>query len=198
MDDEIVASFIAITDTTPERARQYLELSDHDLQQAVELFYNSDGISFGETAAAPAQPAFAPPVPDQTRPQPQGVINLDSDEDEDREVIDLDGNTESSHRAPVAATAPVAGGSTEDDDAAMARRLQEEYYGGGAGGNASGTLDAEGYRAPIAPVRETLVGPGSYDLGDDDDRREAVLEQLQRRAARRGMSNCYVFSMVKC
>lgn len=179
MEDEAVANFIAITGAAPERALQYLTLSDNNLQQAIELFYNSDGINLGETAATPAETNQAPPVPSQSHPSAHhDVINLDSDEED---AGATGGSGEGSAQTPA-----TFGGIADDDDAAMARRLQEEFYGGTVvGGGLGSGLDAEGYRAPIAPTRETLVGPGSYDMEDPEDRHAAVLEQMQRR--RRGM-----------
>jgi hypothetical protein len=167
MDDEAVSTFCAITSTTPQQAQQYLQFSDGNVEQAIELFFNNPDLA--ASAAAPsAQPAS-------TRDAP---INLD---DDDNEAMDASG--------------PSGGRSTEDDEA-MARRLQEEMYGaGGAGGAGAGfgDVDEEGVRAPMARTTETLVGPGSDWRDDPNEMQAAIGEQmearLRHRAQRAGIFN---------
>lgn len=154
--DELVAQFVGITDSTEGKARQYLQIADNNLEQAIELFFTSGGTDLFDATPSTTNP---PPT---TRRQPE-VIELDSDGDDEDD-------TESRRRTQ----APVAGSSLESDEE-MARRLQEEMYGGG---NTGPGMDAEGYRAPIARTRETLVGPDSYDLDNPADLRAAMREQM--------------------
>ena len=192
MDDEhlseLVSQFIGITDAPSAKAQQYLRISDNNLEQAIELFFNTGGIDLEETAPQTSQP---PPVPPpHTRPGAQNeVIDLDSDDgfvDDDVEVVGSEPRAGNSGRQPATTDAPSAARpAAQDDDEAIARRLQEEFY---AGGDAAGTVDAEGYRAPIASTRETLVGPDSYNTMTPEDMRAAVAEQMQLRQERaRGM-----------
>ncbi|KAI4728388.1 hypothetical protein E4T49_03747 [Aureobasidium sp. EXF-10728] len=105
MDDELIANFTAITSATPERARQYLTLTDNNLEQAIQLYFDSDGADMG--AAMPqqsAQPA-AQPASHRYNQDDNGVVTIDSDDDD----------------APY------------EDDEAMARRLQQEAYGTAGG-----------------------------------------------------------------
>ncbi|KAI5243870.1 hypothetical protein E4T43_04035 [Aureobasidium subglaciale] len=104
MDDELIANFTAITSATPERARQYLTLTDNNLEQAIQLFFDSDGADMG--AAMPqqsAQPA-AQPASRRYNEDDNGVVTIDSDDD-----------------------------AAYEDDEAMARRLQQEAYGTASG-----------------------------------------------------------------
>jgi UBX domain-containing protein 7 len=167
-DDGEISMFVAFTSATPEQARQYLALTDGNVEQAVELFFSNPDLG-GAPAPTTAQ-------------QPQDPITIDDDEDIDDDV-------------QMTGSRPVAQGHSIEDDEAMARRLQEEMYGaGGAGGARGGDIDPEtGVRAPMARTTETLVGPGSGDWRDDpNEMNQAVFQQLalreqQRRAAARGM-----------
>ena len=158
--DELVAQFVGITDSTESKARQYLQITDNNLEQAIELFFTSGGTDLFD--AAPPTTTNPPPA---TRTQRE-VIELDSDEDDEND-------TESRTRA----SAPAAASALESDEE-MARRLQEEMYGAG---NTGSGMDAEGYRAPIARTRETLVGPDSYDLDNPADMQAAMREQMYAR-----------------
>ena len=208
MDDDLVAQFVAITESSPERAQQYLRLSDGNIEQAVELFFSTSGIDLEGPTSTATQTPQPPPVPLETRPstrQPPrvnsgGIVDLDSDaeievadDDDDEPVITgystrrAEGVSQAADYRPTHGPPPIPKtNQSEDEDAAMARRMQEEIY---AGGDVSGMMDAEGYRAPIARTRETLIGPESYDLTDQDDLQAAVEEQMQarRRLAQRGM-----------
>ena len=195
--------FISITGTTPERAQQYLRLTDGSIEQAIELFYASDGVDL-ESATSQA-----PPVPPpQSRPAASrqgyedvdGVVHIDSEEEnsddgeDDPEVIHTRTRRVNRTQQPASHTSANATPSVHhpsqplDDDESMARRLQEEFY---AGGFTSGGLDAEGIRAPIARTRETLVGPEGYDVDDAEEMHAAVLEQMRSRQRQRpqGMRN---------
>lgn len=187
MDDETIANFTDITGATPDRARQYLQVSDGDVNQAVQLYFESGGMDMGGTLDAPQQ---APSVPTSSRPTGQAhgePISVDSDED------NSDGGI------PIAET----GNPTDNDaemarnlhesDEAMARRLQEEAYGAGGrqGGDGAGGMDVDpetGVRRPMARTQETLAGGfggagfGGPGYRDDPELQEAVREQLARRS----------------
>jgi UBX domain-containing protein 7 len=105
MDDEVISQIVGITTATPEIARQYAQLADNDVSQAVQLYFENGGADLSTGASQP------PPPP--ARPANSGnasnPISLDDDDD----------------------TAPRAQPSGDyEDDEAMARRLQEEAYGG--------------------------------------------------------------------
>lgn len=199
MSDETVATFIDLTGSTADRARQYLKLCDNSVEQAIELYFASGGIDFeGPSSAAPTQTTVSnppelplhthPSARQQSYPRTRQLIDLDSDKEDDDDIEITGSRSRSAGGGSVAAaltptsrTPPVTQAyNPEEDDAAMARRLQEELY---AGGDIGGGLDADGYRAPIARTRETLVGPGSslYDLNDAADMEDAVLEQFRAR-----------------
>ena len=200
MDDELVSQFISICETTPERAHQYLRLTDGSIEQAIELFYANGGADLGEidASAAPAQTSQAPSH-SQTQSQPTatvrrypeagGVVHIDTDEEESGDDVEFTGygtksgtgagasKNQISTRVAPSAAAP---DPFFDEDEAMARRLQEELY---TEGQVAGSVGADGVRAPIARTRETLVGPGAYADDDDegDDMRAQVLAQMRQR-----------------
>ncbi|TKA27802.1 hypothetical protein B0A50_04903 [Salinomyces thailandicus] len=177
--DEQIGTFCAFTSATPQQAQQFLSLTDGNVEQAVELFFNSPDLG----NQAPTQPAQPP----SSRDDP---ITID-DDDEDNDGVQITGGTSVMPQA----------GSYEDDEA-MARRLQEEMYGaGGRSGNggAGDDIDPEtGVRAPMARTTETLVGPGSGDddwRSDPDQMNAAVFEQMQRRRMRgAGASRAGIFN----
>lgn len=203
MDDDALASFTSITGTTPDRAQQYLSLTDGNLEQAFELFYANDGADLeGTTSSNNAQPSSSvPPIPPPSSRPPdhahgyedsRGVVHLDSESEgdlpdetqvqaSDRRIREQP--TRSSRRStPHVSTVPTPpSGSSEtvNEDEAMARRLQEEYYG--TAGISAGEVDPDGVRAPIARTTETLVGPDSFDASDDAEMRAAVLGQMHAR-----------------
>ncbi|KAF2725427.1 hypothetical protein K431DRAFT_280786 [Polychaeton citri CBS 116435] len=74
-DDELIGSFCAITSATPEQARQYLQLSDNNLEPAIQLFFDSPDL--GNAAPPPAQSSSQPTA---TRDDP---INIDDDIEDD-------------------------------------------------------------------------------------------------------------------
>ena len=190
MDEELIANFVAVTDTSPERARQYLQVSDGQVDQAIDLFFSTGGADLGiPTAGVPAPP----PVPTSTRPRPAAAahepINLDDDGDADmgvpEDVSDDEPQITSVRpRQEYVERGPARPAQTEEDDEAMARRLQEEMYSGGGGSDARNpeVLDADGYRAPIARTHETLVGPGEdFDPSNAAEMRAMVQEQMRLR-----------------
>lgn len=160
MDEENVANFCGITSCSPEQAAQYLRLTDGNLEQAIQLFFDSPGLA--DAPAAPSQPSAA-------ASSAQNPINIDSDDDMHFDPAPQ-GNAPSTRAQPGV-----------EDDEAMARRLQEEMYGGGGG--AAGGAGNDEIRAPIERRVETLVGPGSnWGPADDEEDLDAMVqEQLARR-----------------
>ena len=161
MEGDVVAQFTEITGSKPELATQYLQLTDFNIEQAVQLFFENGGA-----------PLTDDPLPSASTPQrashaggygnESGVVNVDSDDDV---TIDESRSAPRNHPSHDAVF---------EDDAAMARRLQEEMYGGG---------DAEeNVRAPMARTTETLVGPEA-DF-DDGDMHASILGQLRARQQR--------------
>lgn len=168
MDEENILNFVGITSCDPDKAAQYLRLTDNNLEQAIQLFFDSPNLDFGPATAT------QPPAHHATS-SAQNPISIDSDD-------------EMSDFAPPAhaSTPPSRTLADTEDDEAMARRLQEEMYGGGPGGAAS----PEDVRAPMQRTTETLVGPGSNWGPADDDVDDMVQEQLaHRRAAATGMAH---------
>ena len=148
----------------PERAQQYLSLTDGNLEHAIQLYFDSGGVDMG--AAAPSQPAQPPTRPNQGyRENADGTVTIDSDDDMADDV------TRPAHAQSAAA-------SGFEDDEAMARRLQDEAYG--AGGAAQ-----EDIRAPMARRTEALIGPDAQWGGGEDDMGAAVAEQMMARQRRR-------------
>ncbi|KAL9034647.1 MAG: hypothetical protein Q9214_006952, partial [Letrouitia sp. 1 TL-2023] len=212
VDDETLAQFAAIIGTTPDRGRQYLELTDGDVEQAIELFFANGGAALGgsttsDTTSPSHRPSISQPPTrplDQVQTTDDGVIHIDSDSEPD----DSEDDTAVGHRprapAPrpgqlasslntVAGVTPPSGqglGSTDDDEA-IARRLQEEMYG------ESGVvpeMDPQGIRAPIARTTETLIGPDSFDPNDPEDMNAAVQQQIRARDTRRTRGRPGIFN----
>jgi UBX domain-containing protein 7 len=180
--DEAISTMSAITGATPQVARHFLNLTDGDAEQAIQLFFDSPDLSSG--MAREPSPALAtqtqPPQHRRSRDPPE-IVNIDSDSDEDVPMdIDADMNDDfpesrdsDSHPSPPAALPTY--GSYEDDEA-VARRMQEELY---AGGDMAGDYNTQGVRAPLTRTTETLVGPGSE--WTPEDMHEAVLQQMRAR-----------------
>nr|OQO24535.1 hypothetical protein B0A51_06784 [Rachicladosporium sp. CCFEE 5018] len=169
MDDEALTTFISVTGGTPHQAQTYLEFSNGDVQDAIELFFNTPDLA----TATPAPPLTQP----QNAASSTNPITIDSDDDDI--MSDPDAPPPPSH-------------STEDDEA-MARRLQEEMYGaGGGGGGGGGAFAEEDIRAPMARTTETLVGPDSTPwrgAGGDAEMNALAQQQmlnLERRRQRQG------------
>ena len=164
MDTDVVAQFTEITSSSPELAIQYLQLTDFNIEQAMQLYFENGGAPLTEEP----EPQRAPRT--SGREDESGVVHIDSDDD-----VTVD----ESRSAPRSGPAP---GSTFEDDAAMARRLQEELYGG-AQQNAQNEQDE--VRAPMARTTETLVGP--EDDFDDGDMHTSILSQVRARQQRGSM-----------
>lgn len=173
---EAIDGFMAFTGESADVARRYLGLTDNNAEQAIQLFFDSPDLA--TVVPQETQPP-APPIPTASRPEVpnssrqasrQQVVLDDSDNDDD---MDLDHEEEDEDTSAAVAVSRAA---DYDDDEAMARRMQEELY---AGGDASGGFDADGVRAPIGRVTETLVDAGG-DWGHDD-MHAAVLAQMRAR-----------------
>ncbi|KAH9860474.1 hypothetical protein J1614_011805 [Plenodomus biglobosus] len=181
MDDASVADFISITSCDPDKAAQYLGLTDGNLEQAIQLYFDSPNLDFGPATAAPAGAASNSGSNATTAfSSAHRPIHVESDDDDDMADFNPAAHT---------STPPARAAHSTDDDEAMARRLQEEMYGG-AGPMAA---DADQVRAPMQRTTETLVGPdANWGPGgaDDDDVDAMVQEQLaRRRAGRAGIFN---------
>lgn len=155
MDDENISNFVAITSCEPAKAAQYLSLTEGNLEQAIQLYFDSPNLDFGGPPAAPPAASNA-----------NNPIPIDSDDD----MSDFDS-------AAFEADAPPRAQPNTEDDEAMARRLQEEMYGAGGGAAARDEV-----RAPMERRTETLVGPdANWGTPSEDDVNQMVQEQLARR-----------------
>lgn len=157
-DDDILAQLISFTGATPERAAQYLQLADNNLEAAASLYFESGGVDMGASVPVPTTHASTT-----ARSEANAPITIDSDDEEGG--------------VPVASR----GTSGMEDDEAMARRLQEEMYGG-----AGGAGDVEEVRAPMARTTEMLATPDMDWRNDPDEMQAAVAEQLLARQRRQG------------
>ncbi|KAI9808255.1 MAG: hypothetical protein M1825_004712 [Sarcosagium campestre] len=218
MDDDTIAQFTTITNSSPAIATQYLQLSDGNLEQAMQLFFESGGIDMESQDAqasiqrpdTSSQRADPHPTHRQRRLAADGpnsdddVIQIDSDDDD---VINREGiyrrnqaqarpGGSSSPRLAAVPTSPQV--TNLDDDEAMARRMQEEFYAGGDMAALPGETAVEGgIRAPIARTTETLVGPGADWTAEDEGGMHAALEaqmaarrhRMNRAGARPGIFN---------
>lgn len=205
MDNDTLSKFTAITSTTNESAQQYLNLTDGNLEQALELYFASDGADLEPVSSTnPAHAVQVPPTStgpsrrQQGYEDESGVVHVDSESGSEdlgdessqqplgtRVRSQADINAPSAVQTPIATAASTGRAGPVEDDESMARRLQEEIY------SATGTgdvVDSEGIRAPIARTTETLVGPGAYGGNDEGDMHAAVMEQMRTRSQPRGHS----------
>jgi hypothetical protein len=168
--DEDISNFVAITSCDPQKAAQYLSLTDNNLEQAIQLFFDSPNLDFGPATATQSAPPNASTAHD--------PIEIDSDEDMSDTGPDTQGNTPPARNAAV------------EDDEAMARRLQEEMYGGG------GPPEAE-VRAPMQRTTETLVGPGA-NWGSQDSEADIDAMVQDQLARRRATGEQYLAGSISC
>jgi len=149
MDDDI-AQFTAITSAEPERAQQYLSLTDGNLEQAIQLFFDTGGVDMGATV--PSQPTQATTQPSTSnRGDEGGIISIDSDDEDER----------------------LPAGSNLEDDEAMARRLQEEAYGAGGAQEEVRAPMARRTEALVGP-------DAAWDSGADDMRSAMAEQMMAR------------------
>jgi UBX domain-containing protein 7 len=170
MDEDAVIQFSAITSATPEQAERYLQLTDGNLEQAIQLYFEDPSLGSVQpptttTASPPQQAPTRPPEPGD-RNAGREIIEIDSDDDSDVQMLD-----EVPRRPDTA------------DDAEMARRLQEEMYGGAR-------PEEEEIRAPMARTRETLIGGPTYDDMDDGEISALVQQQILGRQRRTNGRKC--------
>lgn len=167
--DDGIANFTAITGAPAERAAQFLQLCDGNLESAIQLFYESPDL--GTSVPTASEPPTAPnKAPSGRRDAPISVES--DDEDDDNEVVG---------QQPLQAAQSQANASMESDEE-MARRLQEELYrsGGGASGG-GGDAGPDGVRAPIARTTEQLVGPDANWGSDEGGMQAAIAHQMMMR-----------------
>ncbi|KAJ5092082.1 hypothetical protein NUU61_006952 [Penicillium alfredii] len=160
MDNDVVAQFTEITGSTPELATQYLQLTDFNIEQAMQLYFENGGAPLTED---PPQPPRHTGYEDES-----GVVHLDSDDEAPPTALPRSSTTSGL-------------GSTFEDDAAMARRLQQEMYGGPDNDN-------DEVRAPMARTTETLVGP-EPDFDDDMHANILGQLRARQRGGRPGIFN---------
>jgi UBX domain-containing protein 7 len=188
--DAAVAQIVNITSASPERAAQYLQLADGDLDAAVMLYFENNG---ADPSGGPSSSYSAPPPPPaSSRPGATGDAQNPIDIDDGTISDDNDPEITGFRKAGASEgqPQPQSIGATFDSDAEYARRLQEEMYGGAGG---QGPTGEEEVRAPIARQSETLLGPGA-DVGplNDRDIPAHVMEQMQRMQNRRApQRECY-------
>ena len=167
--DEAIAQVVVVTNTTPERAAQYVQLADGDPDQAVTLFFENDGADLAGIAVSPAAPQ--PPQSTAYRSRGQDSSHpIDVDESNTVNPADSEitgyGHSSSHGHADIV-----------DEDARLAQRLQEEAYG-------ESDQDAV-VRAPIARQAETLLGPGAdLSAGPVSDQVNRRMWEFQQRRGR--------------
>ncbi|KAK4129074.1 hypothetical protein N657DRAFT_563879 [Parathielavia appendiculata] len=173
--EEDIESFMGITGANRTAAERMLELCGSELEQAIQLWFTDEDLQRSLSNAGPSTAAAGASTgstalssrsnrPHIGREDAQGVIHLDSDDDDVAMTEDETDETDE--------VVNIARQAQEEEDAAVARRLQEELYAGQ-------TTEDTGVRAPMARTTETLVGPSFAD--DDDDGHAAVLAQMRRR-----------------
>lgn len=183
MDGDVVAQFSEITGSNTELATQYLQLTDFNIEQAMQLYFENGGAPLTE---APRQPTTAtsqrPTVTSGAGYEDEsGVVHVDSDDD----VAVDEARSSAARRAHADMAAP---SGIEEDDAVMARRLQEELF---AGGDSHDTV-----RAPMARTTETLVGPDA-DL-EDEVMHTGIFSQLRARQSRNSASSLELHISIDC
>lgn len=183
--DEEIANFVAITGTSDDVARGFIELAGGDYERAVALFFESpelaSSIGAGVSTTVPAATSTTRAAGRSNRAgreDASGVIHIDDDDDDDYMEVDNDFDSDDNDAVAASHAANMA---QEEEDAAMAKRLQEELYQQGSG---SGGAAVDEVRAPIGRTTETLIAPNPTWADDDEDNSEmqaAFLEQLRRR-----------------
>jgi hypothetical protein len=121
MDDEI-ASFTAITSASPEHAQRYLQLTDGNLEQAIQLYFEDPSLG-----AEPTQPR---PVAGNTA---RTAIPIDSDNDSDVDMISASHDEDAEMARRLQAEMYEGQGAEEDDVRAPMARTRETLVGGPAG-----------------------------------------------------------------
>lgn len=167
MSDAAVAQFIEITGANSRVASQYLQITDSNLESAMQLYFENDGAELQIPGSE--RPSSSGRQRSAGYEDAQGVVHLDSDDE-------VAGTPSGGQAAP-------SGGDTFDEDMEMARRMQEEMYAEG-GASAAPQPDDE-VRAPMARTTETLVGPASdYEYGGPDSE---ILRRMRGHGSGRGL-----------
>ena len=174
--DDALAQVVMVTNTTPERASQYLTLADGDPDQAVTLFFESGGIDLVPLSQPSGPPALTGPGNSQNPIELDDDNNFSDDNDPQITGYRTAGSSQTARQSH-------AENRTYEDDAAMARRLQEEMYGAPTGFGAGGE---DIVRAPIARQSETLLGPGTEAM-EDAELPAAIQQRMQEMQRRRGL-----------
>ncbi len=185
VDEETVTNFMALTDANEHVARSFLEVTNGDLAQAAELFFESPEMvtTFNQASASrahdpprlpEARPATQPTYGVHARPSDDArdghtPIQIESDSEFEDDIFD--------NESAAVQAETVARSAQEEEDAAMAKRLQEELYA-----EPTTTTAADGIRAPMGRTTETLVASG-FDMGEGEHDEVAmqVMDQLNRR-----------------
>lgn len=190
MAGEKEAEFMGITGASETAARRVLEMCGGDFEQSIMLWYADEelqrSLSTPGAAAASTSSTAAGASSGQNRQaerqaarrigreDDRGVIHIDSDEEQDVTMTELEDTDYDSDDE----VASVARRAQEEEDAAVAQRLQEELYSNQT------NADEDGVRAPMARTTETLVEPA---YGGYDELQDTMLEQLRRRERAQGM-----------
>ncbi|KAI1336955.1 hypothetical protein F5Y15DRAFT_392777 [Xylariaceae sp. FL0016] len=182
MDEEDVEQFMMITGVEQEHvARGYLEISNGDAMQAIQLFFENPELQSSFTNQQPASASRGQGQRAIGREDASGVIHIDSDDEDVSMTNNPNHFTVPDDDSDDGGIAAVARNAQEEEDAAMARRMQEELYAQGGGGQSAMNDEV---RAPIARTTEMLAAPSGFGgMGDMDDDAEAFLEQQRARAA---------------
>ncbi|KAF2405333.1 UBX domain protein [Trichodelitschia bisporula] len=157
--DDLIANFTSITGALPSQATQFLRLTDNNLEQAIQLFFEDPSLATEEPASSSSHPQPSTTGPSYTE-DASGVVHIDSDDESDEHDRNL--------------------GYHPAGDEEIARRLQEEMY-------ATAQRDEDTVRAPMARTTETLVGPAASGW-DDDDIDQVIAQRRSRQRATPGMS----------
>lgn len=171
--DSALASFISITDADAKKAEDYLRISDGDLAQAVQLYFDMGGAEMDVPASSNAPHSTSVPTQPSTGSRTDAITIDDDvgvvDDDDDDFRVAVEASRQSGLDAAGGNIASTTSGSTRaghfDEDAEMARRLQEEFY------SDLGVSETNGVRAPIARTTETLVGPEDVYMEQTNPRR---------------------------
>ena len=212
--DSAITDFTSITNSSRQVAERYLNLSDGNLEQAMQLYFESGGLDLEqdiEPISAPARSAPArtgqPSRQQQSRrggagyTDDSGVVHLDSDDemmDDDEEVQATEWRGNESRRGHPGESQrlrdpPISMPRDTENDEDIARRMQEELFAGGdmVGGDTGG-----GIRAPLARTTETLVGPNAnWEDEPDGDVTRAVEAEF---AARRRLQSMDMSVFLEC
>lgn len=209
MDEQAISEFTAITNSSRQVAERYLSLSDGNLEQAMQLYFDSGGLDLEQDIAPTTSSWEHPPtqsVAASTAQQPtrggtsytdeNGVVVIDSDDEvmanDEQETtawrsggVPRQGRDMSSQGQRGTEREPILAGTENDED--IARRMQEELF---AGGDMVGdSLGPGGVRAPIARTTETLVGSNvDWEDEGDDGMARAVEAQMAARRRLQGTS----------